>query len=99
MESLIKELLTIKNVYMTLYMDKQSSICITMNPVFHKRVKHIDVRFHYEREGYTAKEISLEYVASNEQQADIWTEPLPRQQFQRDCEGLGVRGDKHRTKE
>ena len=92
MKSLIRELLNIKDVPSTLFIDNPSAICLLKNPVFHKRVKHIDVRFHYVRERYAAKEFSLKYVASNEQQADILTKSLPRQQFQCNREGLGVRG-------
>ena len=89
MKSLIRELLNIKDVPTTLFMDNQSAICLVKNPVFHKRVKHIDIRFHYVRERYAAKEFSLEYVASNEQQAEILTKPLPRQQFQCNREDWG----------
>ena len=60
MKSLIKELLNIKDVPTTLYMDNQCVICLVKNRVFHKRVKHINVRFHYVRERYAAKEFSLE---------------------------------------
>lgn len=93
MKSLMKEILNIKDVPTTRYMDNQSAICLVKNPVFHKRVKHIDVRFHYVRERDAAKEFSLEYIASNEQQTDILTKPLSREQFQRNREELGVRGN------
>lgn len=96
-KSLIKELLNLKDVPTTLHMDNQNAICLVKNPVYHKRVKHIDVRFHYVRERYAAKEFSLEYVASDEQQADILTKPLPRQQFQHNREELGIRGSGHQT--
>lgn len=50
MKRLIKELLNVEDIQTTLFMDNQSAISLIKNPVFHKRVKYIDVRFHYIRE-------------------------------------------------
>lgn len=49
------------------HMDNQSSIHLIKNPVFHKRSKHIDVRYHYTRERYEDGEFSLNHVASKNQ--------------------------------
>lgn len=64
------------------YMDNQSAIKIVKNPEFHKRTKHIDVRFHFIREKYERKEFVLEYVSSNEQLADVFTKALARNKFE-----------------
>ena len=34
----------------TLYMDSKSAICLAKNPLYHKRSKHIDIKFHWIRE-------------------------------------------------
>ena len=34
----------------TIYCDNKSTICLSMNPEFHSRTKHIDIRYHYIRE-------------------------------------------------
>ena len=60
MKSVINELLNIKDVHTTLYIDNKNAICLVMNTVFHIRVKDIDVRFHYVQEQYAAEEYSLE---------------------------------------
>lgn len=52
MKTLINELFAVKDVPTTLYMDNQNAISLIKNSVYHKRVKHIDVRFHYIREQY-----------------------------------------------
>ena len=31
----------------SIYYDNQSTICLAKNPVFHVRMKHIDVRYHF----------------------------------------------------
>lgn len=64
------------------YMDNQSAIKIVKNPEFHKRTKHIEVRYHFIREKYERKEFLLEYVSSNEQLADVFTKALARNKFE-----------------
>ena len=34
----------------TLYMDSKSAICLAKNPIYHKRNKHIDIKYHWIRE-------------------------------------------------
>lgn len=63
-------------------MDNQSAIRLVKNPEFHKRTKHIDVRYHFIREKYEAGMFELTYVSSDEQLADIFTKPLPRRRFE-----------------
>lgn len=64
-----------------LYLDNQSAIRLLKNPEFHKRTKHIDVRYHFAREKIQAGLFEVEYVPTKEQQADIFTKPLAREQF------------------
>lgn len=94
MKRLMKELLN-ADVQTTLLIDNQSAISLIKNPVFHKRVKHIDIRFHYIRERYAQKDFTLEYIASKEQHADILTKPLPRQLHMYHREALGICEKQH----
>ena len=34
----------------TIYEDNQAAICMAINPVFHERTKHIEIKFHFVRE-------------------------------------------------
>ena len=45
-----------------LLVDNQNSIKLAKNPVFHKRSKHIAIRFHFIREKVENGEFSLEFV-------------------------------------
>ena len=45
-----------------LLVDNQSSIKLEKNAVFHKRSKHIAIRFHFIREKVESGEMSLEFV-------------------------------------
>lgn len=64
-----------------LFMDNQSAIRLIKNPEFHKRSKHIDVRYHFIREKYEQNEFVLEYISSKEMIADIFTKAVPKEQF------------------
>ncbi|KAM3249757.1 hypothetical protein P3L10_011527 [Capsicum annuum] len=49
---------------------------IAKNPVFYERTKHIEVDCHFVHEALTAGLISLQYVSTALQLADILTKPL-----------------------
>lgn len=72
------------------FMDNQSAIRLVKNPEFHKRTKHIDVRYHFIREKYEEGVFELNYVSTDEQLADILTKALGRDRFQRFREMLGI---------
>lgn len=88
---LISDLLEAQGDTPVLYADNQSAIKLVKNPEYHKRTKHIDVRYHYIREKFSEGMFSLEYVPSKEQLADILTKPTPRPRFQELREMLGIR--------
>ena len=71
--------------------DNQSAIKLTKNSEFHKRSKHIDVRFHFVRDVLNRKEIDLNYIESKQQLADIITQPLAKKQFCFLREQIGIR--------
>lgn len=66
----------------TFYMDCQSAIRLIKNPEFHKRAKHINVRYHFIRERYEDGEFDLQYVSTSEQLADAMTKALPKASHQ-----------------
>ena len=63
-----------------LHVDNQSAIKLIKNPQFHKRTKHIDVRYHFIREKYE-EGIKLEYISTEDQIADILTKALSKDRF------------------
>ncbi|KAL4091127.1 hypothetical protein QTP88_025865 [Uroleucon formosanum] len=71
----ISDLLETQGDTPILYADNQSAIKLVKNPEYHKRTKHIDVRYHYIHEKFSEGMFSLEYVPSKEQLADILTKP------------------------
>ena len=80
----------ISNNSITLYMDNQCVIRLIQNPEFHKRTKHIDVRYHFIREKFRDGVFQLEYVHTSNQLADIFTKPLNFETFKRLRELIGI---------
>src|SRR5216684_9113996 len=60
----------------TIHIDNQSSIALAHNPEFHNRTKHVNIQHHFLREKVEDGEISLEYLPTNEQPADLLTKGL-----------------------
>lgn len=73
-----------------LLVDNASVIKLAKNSSFYKRSKHIDVRTHFVRERIQNGELKIEHVPSENQVADILTKPIPRVQFQRLRDKLGM---------
>jgi hypothetical protein len=95
-----KEVMWIKNflqelgVFITdpipLFCDNQAAIYIASNEVYHERTKHIEVDCHYVRELLQKKIISIPFVRSSMQLADIFTKALNVGPFTDLCNKLGV---------
>ena len=58
------------------FVDNNGAISLANNPLNSARTKHIDVRFHFIRELTRSKTMSVEYVPTKEQRADILTKAL-----------------------
>lgn len=71
-------------------LDNQGSIKLIGNPQFHKRTKHIDVRYHFIREKFENGDIDVSYVPSEDELADILTKGLAKNVFQRLRGEIGV---------
>jgi len=80
--------------------DNQSSIFLAVNPVSHKRSKHIDLDYHFVRELVTSRVLTIRYVPTHLQIAEIFTKSLSHLAFIffrsklriSDSEILGLRG-------
>ena len=73
-----------------IFVDNISAIKLVKNPEFHKRTKHMDVRYHFIRERIESGELKVEYLCTENQKADIFTKALPRERFCMLRESVGI---------
>jgi hypothetical protein len=64
-----------------LWVDNQSAITLSKNPVFHDQSKHIDVRYHFIRECVEEGRIALKFITTEQQMTDDLTKALGRVRF------------------
>lgn len=68
--------ITNKKYTIELYNDNQSALKLTVNPIFHKRTKHIDIRYHFCRDCVIDNIVNVKYLPSAEMPADLLTKSL-----------------------
>ena len=64
------------------YCDNVGATYVCANPVFHSRMKHIAIDFHFVREQITKNQLRVSHVHTADQLADSLTKPLARTLFQ-----------------
>ena len=65
-----------------IFEDNQGAIATAHNPVFYRRTKHIQIRYHYVRESVAEGIIKAIYCRSSELTADILTKAIPKDLFE-----------------
>ena len=82
-ESLLKELGVSQQRVPVLWCDNLRATCLTANPVFHARTKHIEIGFHFVRERVASGALEVRFISSNDQLADVFTKLATRQMLDR----------------
>lgn len=68
---------SMNNNPLMLHGDNKGTIELIKNPIISDRSKHIDVAYHYVRELYATKKLSVKHIPGVENPADICTKALP----------------------
>ncbi|KAL8140922.1 hypothetical protein V2J09_006943 [Rumex salicifolius] len=63
---------------------------LVIHAVFHSRMKHIALAFHFVREQVQKGLLRVSYISTNDQLADVLTKPLFRSKFSELCSKLGL---------
>ena len=58
--------------------------------MFHDKLKHIEIRYHYIRDMVHKGVLKIKYVSTEEQVVDILTKPLSRVKFEYFQDKIGV---------
>ncbi|KAK9072095.1 hypothetical protein SSX86_008527 [Deinandra increscens subsp. villosa] len=66
----------------TVYCDNLSATTYSANPVFHSRMKHLALDFHFVREKVQDGSLRVTHISGDDQLADALTKPLLRPRFQ-----------------
>ena len=70
--------------------DNDGSISMAKNPQFHKRTKHVELRWHWVRDLTNDGLINIVDCRDPQQTADILTKQIPRPKFSRHVNELGL---------
>lgn len=65
----------------TIYCDNIGATYLSANPVFHSRMKHLALDYHFIREQVQNGTLRVTHVSTKDQLADGLTKPLPRTRF------------------
>ena len=73
-----------------IFVDNQTAISISSNPVFHSKTKHFKIKFYFLRETQHEGEVKWIYCKSEDQIADEFTKPLPKIKFEELKTKMGI---------
>ncbi|KAG7559324.1 hypothetical protein ISN45_Aa05g009200 [Arabidopsis thaliana x Arabidopsis arenosa] len=74
-----------------IYCDNVGATYLSANPVFHSRMKHLALDYHFIRDNVNAGALRVCHISTHDQLADALTKPLPRQRFIELSNKIGVR--------
>jgi hypothetical protein len=63
---------------------------MTENHVFHDRLKHIEIHYHYIHDMVQRGALKLHYINTDEQVVDVFTKPLSHVKFEYFRDKLGL---------
>ena len=71
------------STYSTIFEDNAGALRLAVEPKYRPRTKHICVKYHHFRQYVKNKTITIKAISTNNQQADIFTKPLPLDKFKK----------------
>lgn len=66
---------------LTIHCDNQGAIALSKDNKFHARTKHINIRHHFVHEAIEDGKLSVMYIPTDDNPADIFTKPLAKVKF------------------
>ena len=94
------ELLWLKNLFIeiclqlspkpVIYCDNLGATYVTANPVFHSKMKHLGLDYHFVRENVQSGSLRVSFISTHDQVANLLTKPLPWVLFQKFVNKIGL---------
>ena len=75
-----------------IFVDNDAARLLSENPTTHTRAKHIDIRYHFNRDVQERKEIAFEKISSEENLADLLTKAVSAERLKKLSEKMGIEG-------
>jgi len=72
-----------------LFLDNSSAIKQTKNPVFHKRSKHVKIKYHWIRQALREQDFKIEWIPTEQMSADFLTKPVDQKTLNRNLISIG----------
>lgn len=88
--SLLRELGVTQPSTPTVYCDNIGAMYLSANPVFHSKMKHLALDFHFVRDNVRSGALRVQHVSTRDQLADALTKPLARSRFNELMSKIGV---------
>lgn len=82
----------------TLHCDNVSALALAVNPIYHSKLKHVEIDVHFTRVQVKQGSIRLKFVTSRNQLADLFTKGLCSPQHSSMCNSLMLM-NKHQAEE
>ena len=76
---------------MILYCDSQEAIAYPKDPKYHRKNKHLNIKYKFVRDVVTNREITLQYIPTLEMIAYPFTKVISRDLFDKNVTALGLR--------
>jgi hypothetical protein len=80
-QTLLKELCISYPPGARLWCDNMGAKYLASNPIFHGRMKHIEVDYHFVWDQVSKKLLEVRFISTDDQLADGFTKPLPQHRF------------------
>jgi hypothetical protein len=90
LRNLFEELYQPQTLPTILYGDNQSAMAIALDPQYHARSKHFDIKSHYIREKIRDGTIEDVYCPTDDMIADVLTKPLHRPKHMKFTSRMGM---------
>ncbi|GKD64451.1 gag/pol polyprotein [Tanacetum coccineum] len=81
LQALLNELEIYSSSTPILWCNNLGAIYLSANLIFHARIKHVEIDYHFVREKVAQGDLRVQHISTHDQIADIFTKPLPTPRF------------------